>query len=347
MKNRKSFLAFVHKETLHLLRDPRTMLIALLVPVIQMLLFGFAISTELNNVNVMVCEPHGYASTSSIVTKLDANPYLTFCGYVNPEEIMGALEEGRALAVVNIERDNSMQIIVDGSNPVTAQSAASYINGALATMKNIPSVRILYNPQLRSAYNFVPGIMGLIFIIICAMLTSVSIVREKETGTMEVLLVSPINPAMIYIGKLIPYMMLAIIDMTVIILLAWFALGVPLTGSMSALIVLSLLYILLSLGFGLLISTIVNTQMVALLISGMVLMVPVIMLSGMLFPVENMPVPLQWLSSIVPARWYISATRKLMVQGLDWREVATEAIILAGMTLTIITLAIKRFKTRL
>lgn len=344
---KKSFLAFVRKETLHLLRDPRTLLIALMVPIVQMLLFGFAISTEVNNVNVAVCDPTGHNATSRLVARIDANSLFTFIGYINPDEIDATLVDGKAAAVVVFDPDHNAQILVDGSNPVIAQSSAQYLTAAITEATPPVSVRILYNPQLRSAYNFVPGIMGLIFIIICAMLTSVSIVRERETGTIEVLLVSPIRPAMIYIGKLIPYFVLACIDLTAIIIIARYALQVPLTGSISALIVLSLAYIILSLGFGLLVSTLVDSQMVALLISGMVLMVPVIMLSGMLFPIENMPQILQWLSTIVPARWYIAATRKLMIQGLGWEAIATEAIVIGIMTVTILTLAIKRFKVRL
>lgn len=344
---KKSFLAFVRKETLHLLRDPRTLLIALFVPVIQMLLFGFAISTEINNINVMICDPCDHKDTSELAARLDANPVYTFAGYVGPSDIDAALVDGKAEAIVVFDSGHRAQILIDGSNPVTAQSTAQYLTATMSETTPDASVRILYNPQLRSAYNFVPGIMGLIFIIICAMLTSVSIVRERETGTLEVLLVSPIRPGMIYIGKLIPYFILACIDLAAILFIARHALQVPLTGSIPAIIILSLTYIILSLGFGLLISTLVDSQMVALLISGMVLMVPVIMLSGMLFPIENMQQPLQWLSAIVPARWYIAAMRKLMIQGLCWDAVASEATIISVMTIIILTLAIKRFKIRL
>lgn len=343
----KCFAAFVRKETLHLLRDPRTLLIALLMPVVQMLLFGFAISTEVNNVDVAVSDPFGHLSTARLVSRLEANPQFTFTGYVDPADVTRTLTDGKAMAVVSINADRKAHITVDGSNPVTARSAAAYLTSAIADSAPSAGVRILYNPRLLSAYNFVPGIMGLIFILICAMLTSVSIVREKESGTMEVLLVSPIRPGMIYLGKLIPYFLLACLDLAAILLLAHFTLQVPLSGSMSALLVLSLAYVVTALGLGLLISTLVDTQMVALLLSGMVLMVPVIMLSGMLFPVENMPLPLQWLSAAIPARWFISATRKLMIQGLGWHEVATEAMVLGGMMLAVITLAVRRFSPRL
>ena len=206
---------------------------------------------------------------------------------------------------------------------------------------------ILYNPQLKSAYNFVPGIMGLIFILICAMLTSVSIVREKETGTMEVLLVSPIRPVMIVVAKMVPYFILACIDLAVILLIARFALDVPLSGSLAAIFILSFIYIVLSLALGLLISTLVDSQMVALLMAGMVLIMPVMMLSGMLYPIENMPAILRGVSCIVPARWYIEATRKIMVEGLGFGYIFMELAILTGMTLFLIIVSVKRFKKRL
>ncbi|MDE7388881.1 MAG: ABC transporter permease [Muribaculaceae bacterium] len=343
----KSFNAFVIKETRHLLRDPRTLLIALLMPVVQMLLFGFAISTDVNSINIAVSDPYGHHDTGKLICRMEANPLFRFTGYLNPDETVQVLTDGEASAVISFTADHSADIAVDGSNPIIARSAAAYVSAMLSDASPGIGVRILYNPRLLSAYNFVPGIMGLIFILICAMLTSVSIVREKESGTIEVLLVSPIRPGMIYIGKLIPYFVLSFIDLTAILLIAHYALEVPLSGSMSALIALSAIYIITALGLGLCISTMVNTQMIALLISGMVLMMPVIMLSGMLFPIENMPAPLQWLSAIVPARWFISATRKLMIQGLGWHEVATEAMILAGMMVAVITLAVKRFNPRL
>lgn len=351
---RKSFLAFIRKEVLHILRDPRTMLIALLIPVVQMILFGFAISTEVNNIDVMAAAPKINPAVEAAVARLSHNPYVTFKGYVPTDDVDRQLSANNALAVVVFSDDYAItdksQIVVDASNTTTAQTAAAYLTQILSTggQGNLaPGVTILYNPQLKSAYNFVPGIMGMIFILICAMLTSVSIVREKETGTMEVLLVSPIRPVMIVIAKMIPYFILTCIDLVLILVLAKFALDVPLSGSIAALLTISFIYILLSLALGLFVSTVVDSQMAALLISGMVFMMPIIMLSGMLFPIENMPLPLQWLSNIVPARWYIPAMRKIMIEGLGFGYVLTELAVLSVMAVALTVISIKRFKNRL
>lgn len=351
---RKSFTAFIKKEILHILRDPRTMLIALLIPIVQMILFGFAISTEVNNIDVMVAAPNINPAVESKVAQLSHNPYITFKGCIPTDEVNHQLSSNEALAVVVFSEDfgisGKSQIVIDGSNTTTAQTAASYITQMLSDDTGnalAPGITILYNPQLKSSYNFVPGIMGMIFILICAMLTSVSIVREKETGTMEVLLVSPIRPVMIVVAKMIPYFLLTCIDLALILIIAKYALDVPLSGSMTALLAISLVYILLSLALGLFVSTLVQSQMAALLISGMVFMMPVIMLSGMMFPIENMPVVLQWVSNIVPARWYIPAMRKIMIEGLDFSYVMTEMTVLSAMAIALTIISVKRFKNRL
>ena len=237
-----------------------------------------------------------------------------------------------------------MQFILDASNPNNAGTGLGYLQSSFQSEISVasvaPATRVLYNPQMKSSYNFVPGIMGLIFILICAMMTSVSIVREKETGTMEVLLVSPVRPIWIIFAKMIPYLV-------VILVLARYVLGVPMSGSMVGLVGLSLLYLVLSLALGLFISTMANTQVTAMLISGMVLMLPIIMLSGMLFPVENMPGILQALSCIVPARWYIDAVRKLMIGGMPFAEVWQQACILFAMTAVLVGVALKKFNDKL
>ena len=209
------------------------------------------------------------------------------------------------------------------------------------------STRLLYNPQMRSAYNFVPAIMGMLLMLICAMMTSISIVREKERGTMEVLLVSPVRPLLVIVAKAVPYLVLAFMILTSILLMSRFVLNVPLEGSILSIILVSGIYILLALSLGLLISNVAQSQLVALLMSAMVLLMPIVMLSGMLFPVESMPTPLQWLSAIVPPRYYIQAMRKLMIMGVGIREVSREVAILSAMTVFLLTVALAKFKNRL
>ena len=206
---------------------------------------------------------------------------------------------------------------------------------------------MLYNPQTKSAYNFVPGVMGMILILICAMMTSIAIVREKETGTMEILLSSPMKPLHIILAKAVPYFLLSILNLTTILLLSVYVLGVPIAGNFLLLILTSFLFIFLALSLGLLISTLVNSQMAAMLASGMGLMMPIMLLSGLMFPIESMPKILQWISAIVPARWYIEAVKKIMIQGVELQYVIKEIFILAVMAAGLIVLSLKKFKTRL
>lgn len=362
---RHNFISFVKKESLHILRDKRTMLIVMLIPVVLMILFGFAISTEVNNVNVAVVAPNRTDSVSDAVDRLAHNDYFTFKGYIAADDIDTRLRRGDVGAVVlfdsdydrlaadlaaGIESRPAIQLIVDASNVNTASSATAYLQSILfgtATAQSMFETRMLFNPQMKSAYNFVPGIMGLIFILVCAMMTSVSIVREKEMGSMEVLLVSPVRPVKIILAKMIPYFAISCIVLIMILLLARYLLDVPMSGGVWGIFSLSLLYLLLSLSLGLLVSTISRTQMAALLVSAMVMMMPILMLSGMLFPIENLPKFFQVVSNIVPARWYIDAVRKMMIQGMPIVAVWKNCVILLSMTVVLLGVSLKKFNDKL
>ena len=360
------FFSFVKKETLHILRDSRTMLIALLMPVAQILLFGFAVSTEINNLNVAVVVPQWSEDIRQSVEKLSANPYITYKGSITPGEIDQWLRSGRTDAIVVFASDfdrlinqwkqtgtseTAMQFVMDASNTNIAQAGAGYLTnilaGELMSSASMVETHMLFNPQMKSAFNFVPGIMGMIFILICAILTSVSILREKETGTMDVLLVSPVRPMRIILAKMMPYLALSCINLTTILLLARYVLGIPMGHNLWIVIIISLVYFALALSLGLLISTIAKKQIVALLVSAALMLLPIVMLSGMLFPIENMPAVLQPLSAIVPARWYIDAMRKLLIQGASWNLVFQDFIILVGMTIAILGIALKNFNDKL
>ena len=344
------FQSLIKKEVLHLLRDFRTVTVVLVMPVVLLLLFGFAISTEVNNVRVVAVVEQHMDETRHIIDRLRANPYFTFEGIVPYHEVESLLRKGRADAAVVFRTEDGIlrhQIIVDASNTTMAQTSTAYIESIISSGAGIPVVtNTLYNPQLKSAYNFVPGIMGMIFILICAMMTSVSIVSEKETGTMNLLLVSPVRPRTIILGKLVPYFLLSCIILTLVLVLSYTVLGLPFSFSIIHVIWVTILYVILALALGLLISTIASTQVSALLVSGVMFMIPVVLLSGMIFPVENMPLALQWLTCIIPARWYISAMRVLMIQQLPVGYVLTEVLILSGMTLAVLALAIKKFNAK-
>lgn len=344
------FQSLVKKETKHIVRDLRTMIITLVMPLVLLLLFGFAISTEVNEVRIAAVVDNYDEEVRELLHKFEVNEYFRFKGVAGANEIDDLLRKSDIDAALYIRHDNGKpgyQIVADASNTVIAQSVTVYIQGVIGKSgANSPSpvlISTLYNPQMKSAYNFVPGIMGMIFILICAIMTSVSIVREKETGTMDLLLVSPIKPRTIIFGKLVPYFLLSCIILALMLTMSYTVLGLPLSANVISVILLSLLYVVLSLSLGLLVSTIANSQLTALIISAVVLMLPIIMLSGMIFPIDNMPVVLQGISCIIPARWYIEAMRKIMIQQLPITYITGNLIILSGMTVFMLAVAIKKF----
>lgn len=364
-----TFFAFVKKEFFHILRDKRTILILLGMPVMQIVLFGFAISTEVRNIKVAVMAPVQDETVRQLVERVDASEYFSVEAKLSqPEEIDAVFRNGVADFVISFsprfedrlfsEDGSQLQLITDATDTNTATAVAMYASGIVRDFMSEkypasvargvqPNLRMLYNPQMKSAYTFVPGVMGLIMMLICAMMTSISIVREKETGTMEVLLVSPVRPIYIILSKMVPYFVLSCVIFALILLLSVFLLGMPMAGSLAGLCALSLLYIVVSLSLGLLISTVVRTQLAAMLVSGMILMMPVIFFSGMIFPVESMPTVLQWISYIVPAQWYIIAVKKLMIEGLSFSLILKEFLILLAMALFLIGVSLKKFKYRL
>ena len=361
IKRMKQFIAFVIKETKHILRDKRTMLILFGMPVVMMLLFGFAITTDVKNVRTVVVTSEMSPRTQQVVERLAQSEYFIITQTVNtPQEAEQLIRSQKADMALVFSQNRGMQMMVDGSDPNMAQqwtnyaqqtimAPTSHLISADAPTRSLSPLtsHLLYNPQMRSAYNFVPAIMCMLLMLICAMMTSISIVREKEKGTMEVLLVSPVRPLMVIIAKAVPYLVLAFAILITILLMARFVLGVPLAGSLFWILAVSTLYILLALSLGLLISNVAQTQLVALLMSAMVLLMPVVMLSGMLFPVESMPQVLQWLAAVVPPRYYIEAMRKLMIMGVGFGEVAREVAVLAGMTVVLLAIALKKFDVRL
>ena len=350
----KQFRSFVIKESRHILRDKRTMLILFGMPVMLMFIFGFAITNDVKNVRTVVVTSQMDHQTQTVIDRLAASEYFTITATVpTPKDAERLVRNQKADLAIVFSQDfaskhSGLQFIVDGADPNMAQQWTNYATGVIANPQgSLVNTKMLYNPQMRSAYNFVPAIMGMLLMLVCAMMTSISIVREKERGTMEVLLVSPVKPLMIIIAKAVPYLVMAFVILFTILLMARFVLDVPLQGSLVWIFVVSAIYILLALSLGLLVSNIATSQLMALLICAMVLLIPIVMLSGMIFPVESMPAPLQWLSAIVPPRYYIEAMRKLMIMGVGIKEVAREVTVLTVMTLFLLVVSLKKFKTRL
>jgi ABC-2 type transport system permease protein len=366
----KQFLSFVNKEFMHIWRDKRTILVVIGLPIMQMILFGFAISTEIRNVRFGVFAPQKDAVTLKLEEHFRNNYYFTYIEEIKDPnhyedyfkrdivDMILVFENNFEYKLIHQGKAN-IQILTDGIDPNSSTAIANYSNQIIQKYLQetavqapngniiIPQIKLLYNPQMKSAFNFVPGVMGLVLTIICAMMTAVSIVREKERGSMEVLLVSPIKPIFIMIAKMLPYLVISGVIMILIILLSIFMLGVPMAGSYVLFCFLSLIFVISMLAMGLLISTMVENQVIAMLISGMGLMMPTALLSGMIFPVDNMPWILRFISFFLPARWFISAIRKVMIEGLEFMFIYKELIILCIMTIVLLIISLKKFKIRL
>jgi ABC-2 type transport system permease protein len=284
-------------------------------------------------------------------------------------DIASVFQKGHVKAVLNFERDFSknlikdrkatIQIITDATDPNTANTIRNYVNAILQQYQKqlnkditiayqiMPQTRMVYNPELKSVYMFVPCVMTIILMLVSAMMTSISITREKELGTMEILLVSPIKPFQVIIGKVFPYIFLSIINAVVIVLLSIFVFKMPIQGSLFLLALESILFIISALALGILISTISATQQTAMMISLMGLMLPVILLSGFIFPISSMPMPLQIISHIIPAKWFIIIIKGIMLKGVGLEYLWKETLILLGMTVFFIALSVKKYKIRL
>lgn len=367
----KQFIGFLRKEFLHIFRDPRTMIIIFGLPIVQLLLFGKVINTDLQNSKIAILDQSQDNTTREISAKLLSSGYFVLGGDVLPgDDVEDVFRQGKVKMIVNfapefeqsLEREGKadVQLLADASDPNTARILTSYATGIIndyvrkEKMQNLQlphqintEVRMLYNEGLKSVYMFVPGIMAMILMLISAMMTSISISREKELGTMEVLLASPLRPIQIVLGKVMPYLLLSFINALTILLIGIFVFGVPVKGSFIFLMMESFLFILMALSLGILISTVAPNQMVAMFISALALMLPTMLLSGFIFPIENMPWPLRILSHAMPPRWFIVIIKNIMLKGTGIMFVWKETLILIFMTFLFIALSVKNFKIRL
>ncbi len=366
----KQFLSFVKKEFYHIFRDLRTMFILLAMPVAQIIIFGFALTNEVKNSRIVVWDQSADEATASLISQINASKYFEIEKVVHSErEIEENFRTGRVrLALVlppkfseDLRHFNKsrLQLIADASDPNVASTLTHYMSAIVQDFQNrfteekkLPytistEVKMLYNPELRGAYNFVPGVMAMVLLLVCTLMTAITIVREKEMGTMEVLLVSPMKPFRIVLAKAIPYLLLSTINIASILLLSVYVLDVPVQGSLVLLVGESLLFILVSLALGLLISAASESQQMAMFIALVGLFLPTVMLSGFMFPIENMPLPLRIISNAVPAKWYYSLVNSVMIKGAGFSSVWKETLVLAGMLLLFLGLSIKKFKIRL
>jgi ABC-2 type transport system permease protein len=366
----KQFLIFLQKEFFHVFRDQKTLLLLFGLPIAQILLFGFALTNEIKNSKVVIFDYAKDAQSQSIIEKLRSSKTFKIEQAVwHYEALEQAFKKGDIkMALVfpaNFGSDlehlhkAQVQVIADASDPNSATTLNAYMSNiivehqqALMQEQGMPytistETRMIYNPELKGTTNFVPGVMALVLLLVCVLMTSVSIVKEKESGTMELLLVSPINPFLIIVSKALPYLLLSMVNLATILLMSVYLLDTPIKGSVVLLFAESTLFIFTALSLGLLISNITASQQAAMLISLMGMLVPSLLFTGFMFPLENMPLPLQIISNIVPSKWYYIIVKSVMIKGLGIEAVWKETLVLLGMTLFLLALSLKNFKHRL
>lgn len=365
-----TFTGFIRKEFYHILRDRRTLVILFGMPIIQLMLFGYAIRNEIKEIEVVVVDHANDYVTQEIKNQLIASPYFNIVDQLSHTNgIESVFQEGKAKEAVvfasefaqRLARDGvaQVQVFTDATDPNTANTILAYTTAVLQdyqgrTLTNddmgariIPEVRMRYNPLLKSTYLFVPGLIALILMLVCTLMTSITITREKEMGTMEILLVSPLKPYHIIIGKVIPYLVISVLIVAAILILAHYLFHVPMRGSLPLLLAECTLFIICALSLGILISTATGSQQTAMMISLGALLLPTVILSGLIFPIASMPAPLQVVSHIVPAKWFLIIVRGIMIKGTTFSYIWQETLILVGMTLFFITASTLKFQTRL
>lgn len=366
----KSFIGFIKKEWLHIFRDKKTLLILFGMPIIQVLIFGFGITNEIKDVEIAVLDNSKDEISRKITDKILSSGYFKINKYLNSnQQIEDEFRKGKIKLAVIFDEDFSrkftngtspqIQLLTDATDPNTANTIANYTLSIItnfvkdhnlsspAPLNITTEVRMRYNKELKGVYLFIPGIITLLLMLISAMMTSISLTKEKELGTMEVLLASPMKPSLIIIAKLIPYLVLSFILAVMVLSMGTFIFGVPIKGSLILLLLEMTLFVLTALSLGILISTVADSQQVALMISLVGLMLPTILLTGFIFPIENMPYWLQLLSNIIPARWFMEIIRGIMLKGSGLGVLWQETLILIGFTLFFAIVSIKKFKIRL
>ncbi len=366
----KRFKGLLLKEFFHIFRDVRSMIILFGMPVVQVLIFGFAITNEIKNVEIAIIDNSKDEISREITQKIISSGYFLLNKNLSDyNEIEESFRTGKIKEVVifeddfaaRLERDKSarVQILADASDPNMANIVVNYtasiikeyqlsiLSGSSIPLTIVPEFKMLYNEELKSVFMFLPGAITILLMLVSAMMTSISIAREKELGTMEVLLVSPLRPMQIILGKVFPYIFLAFINAITILLLGYFVFGMPVQGNMILLLFEVLLFIIMALSLGILISTISKTQQTAMIISLLGLMLPTILLSGFIFPIENMPMILQVIANIMPPKWFIIIIKAIMLKGIGFSFIWKETLILIFMTVIFIALSVKNFKVRL
>ncbi len=365
----KAFLGFVRKETLHLLRDRQTLAILILFPVVQVLIFGFAVRTDVRDIAIAVVDPTPDVATIELRERIAASDRFHIASVAtSTRDLDHEFRRGSVRQALVLPRDVErrlgrgdslpVQLLTDGSDPNTGGIMMGYATAIIQRwyrdaapgareLRIDADTRMRYNPTLESAHLFVPGLVAFVLTIVSALMTAISISREKETGTMEMLLVSPIRPGAIVAGKVTPYIALGFVSVLLVLAAARTVFGVPLRGSVGLLLAESGLYIVTALALGIVISTKAPNQRTAMIAALAGLMMPTLLLSGFIFPLDSLPWPLQWLSHLVPARWFLTIVRGIMIKGAGLATLWQETLILIGMTAFLLVAGSRRLAIRL
>ena len=364
------FLAFTRKEFFHILRDRKTLLVLVVLPISQLLIFGFALNSSLTEMPTAVLDMSNDRMSRQIVSEIDASSTIKIVEYVSSMQEVDELFKSGKLSLVLVfmpgfEREikrtgkGNMQVIMDASLQINASTLESYILATLLTYQQkinagrelpiqiIPEVKMRYNPRLNSAFHFVPGVIGIVLMLVCSMMASLAIVKEKESGTMEVLLVSPVRPPVIILAKLMPYLLIGMINIVVILLISVFVLKVPVAGNIFLLFFVGTIFTLSSLALGIMVSVLTKTQRSAIIISIAGLMLPAITLSGFIFPLDSLSMGMKVIVHAMPVTLFISSARNIMIKGLGMEAVYPELCGLVVITVVLIAISIKCFKNRL
>jgi ABC-2 type transport system permease protein len=364
----KRTIAIAKKEFLHIIHDPRSLMIIFAMPVIQLILFGYALNMEVNNIDLAVIDYNKSKISRELIRQFEGNKYFRpfyYNGNPSAVEKLFLQRQARAILIIGHEFDaefekqvqTHVQFLYDASDPNAAQLIYNYcsqvitkFNAKFGGVSPIPfqiEPRIWYNPDMKSTYFFVPGLVAMILVMISALLTSITLTREKETGTLEQILVSPVKPMEIIVGKVLPYIGMAFLDGMLILTIGILLFGVPFAGSYVLLMLLATLYIIVALSLGLMISAAVKTQQVAMMLAISITLLPTVMLSGFIFPIDSMPEILQWVTYIVPAKYFIVIIRGIMLKGNTILHLATQAAFLFVMAAILLRVALHKFSLNL
>lgn len=360
---------FMVKEFHHILRDRRTLLILLLLPLAQVLLFGFAVRTDIREIKLVMVDPTPDSKTRELGSRLTSTDLYTLVGTARSVDVLpdlfasGEIDQAVVFpsgfaSALGRQEGADLQIITDAADPNTGSSMQAYAarvvgqwqrdqGQAVDGVRLVPRVRMRFNPTLESVNLFVPGLIAILLTVVSALMSAIALSREKETGTLEVLLVSPLRPWQIIVGKVLPYMALGFLNVVTVLLAAGLVFGVPFRGSLPLLLVESLLYIVTSLALGVLVAAVTSSQRTAMIGALMGLMLPTLLLSGMIFPLSSMPDWLQLIANGVPGKWFLLIARGIMLKGVGLAYLWQETLVLGGMTVVFLVAAIRAFDVRL